>query len=83
MALGPKDPFTVFGEPEVTNLDRVDGYLRRQRYEDGWLYQASIPIGAPFDGAGYSVLGALPKGQFMDSWSDEDHHHISVWVANN
>jgi len=74
----------------VICLDQVDGTLTEYRHEDGSVFEARVPVGAPYDGADCSVMGALPKGIFMGVYMprdrdqfDDPYMYISVWVPNN
>jgi hypothetical protein len=87
--IGPSDPFAKLGEPEVLARNAAGVEICRQEFSDGFVYEARIPKGIPYNHAD-TLFEHIPCGIWMNAYNpvqDADFNdpsfYISIWVVKS
>jgi hypothetical protein len=79
---GPRDPLRPIGDIEVLTHPGTGAQVIRQQYEDGYIYEAMIPRGTDISPRVTHYTVPFFTAKMMRTFSDGEHHFISVWVPH-
>ncbi|WP_093886523.1 hypothetical protein [Streptosporangium canum] len=55
-------------------------HIVRQGYEDGFLYEYTVPTGISLNKSTSYYLLPPFKGRLLRSWSDKNHNFFAIWI---
>lgn len=77
---GPKNPRRPTGEAKDVARTSSGAWIRQQEYEDGWLYEISIPVAYGRHLTWMETSRIMFGGSLINTFTEDSRHFITVWI---